>query len=169
MSGPQALLERRLLAALEAASRIELPAPWDRLRPRDAALRPAAAVLLRIAQRGDRAEMVADLRGIAEDVAARRGGREGGEQALWPQVARAIERLGTLSPGTQGVLGMALWSSPALHGSWAEVGRALRGLLPEPREPGERFLTALARSLLGALARKWTEDAQRKERKERGG
>jgi hypothetical protein len=162
MIGSREILERRLLAALGQAARVEMPVPWRTLRPREAeALRPAAAVLLRVAQRRSRKEMVQDLRDTAERVKASREGRAGGEQELWLEVAMAIERLGELSPDRTGLLGLALWGRGV---PLIELSRAFRDLRPEELTTGEPFLGAAARTLLQTLARSWTDAAREKEK-----
>jgi hypothetical protein len=158
--GAREVLERRLLAALEQAARVEMPSAWSHLRPQEA-LRPAAAVLLRVAQRGSRAEMARELRETAKRVKTGRDGRTGGEQELWPEVATAVERLGELRPDSQGLLGLELWGRGVPLG---ELASSLRDLLPAELEAGEPFLSAAARTLLQALARSWSEAAREAER-----
>jgi hypothetical protein len=154
------VVERRLLAALEQAAGVALPASW-RLQPASAKnLRPAASVLLRVAGLGCRRDMMKHLRGTAKTVAENRGDRPGGEQDLWPQVAEAIEQLGALSEGKQGFFALRLWESPGMP--LQEVWQ-LQKLLPTGFEAGDAFLNELARTLLRALAKAWQDEARRRE------
>jgi hypothetical protein len=152
------LLERRLLAALEQAAMVELPAAW-RPRPAKEALRPAAAVVLRVASCGSRDEMVRELRATAARIAANREGRLGGERELWSSLAGAIERLGETGEEAQGLLGLRLWKE--VEGvAIREIWSALRLQLPAQPAAGEDFLAALSRVLLRALARRWSDEAR---------
>ncbi len=239
------VLERRLLSALEQGAGVGLPSAWKSLRPDEANLRPAAALLLRIASQGSRQEMVKELRALATRVEENRadrkegkegiganlaselplprpssprpsspvptpppspgeegdqqerpsqvplsrgggwGGRERGrgeglgrgsseakvapmgkegeppqgeEKVLWPRLAAALEDLGKPD---QGIFALELWSE-AGRVPVDELWTSLRDLLPEDLAAGEPFLTGVARVLLRALARQWTDETRRK-------
>jgi hypothetical protein len=70
------VLERRLLAALEQGAGVALPSAWKSLCPDYANLRPAAALLLRIATLGSRKEMAEELRALAARVEENRKDRK---------------------------------------------------------------------------------------------
>lgn len=153
-----ALLERRLLAAVEQAARVELPASWRGLTSEVAALRPAAGVLLAVAECASRAEMGKRLCDMANAIESRREGRPGGEQDLWRGTAAALDRLADLRQGGTGLLGLELWREIPVP---ADAGRSLRRFLPAELEVREDFLAELARRLLRALAGRFQERARR--------
>jgi len=163
MIAARQVLERRLLASLEQGTEIELPPPWRGLRPADSNLRPAAAVLLRVAAGAGRAEMAQALRATAARVAANREGRDGGEKDLWPRVAAALDALGQTREGGAGLFGLQLWSDAAsvpVQELWVSLGDQV----PQDLEAGEPFLSEVARVLVCALARHWMEEARRQAR-----
>jgi hypothetical protein len=161
MTDAHQVFERRLLASLEQAAGVELPAAW-RQRPGTENLRPAAAVVLRVATCGSRDEMARYLRETTERIAANREGRTGGEQELWSSLAGAVGQLGETREGAAGLLGLRLWDE--VRGiPVSELWRLLRDLLPGRPAADELFLTEVARVLLRALAKRWSQDARQEE------
>lgn len=159
MIGARQVLERRLLASLEQGVGVELPSPWRDLRPSGPNLRAAAALLLRVATSTSRDRMAQALRDTAARVAKNRQGLEGAEQDLWPRVVQAIAGLGELQEGGSGLFGLRLWTeadSVPLQELWQSLGDQA----PADLEAGEPFLTEVARVLLGALARRWMNEAR---------
>lgn len=150
------VLERRLLAALESATAAGPPDAWARLEAPRGGERQAAAVLVRLAERPSREEMIEEARKIAAAVAKRREKRE--PQPLWEEVAELLEALGEGPDGAAaaGVFGLALWRR--VKGFPLEpIHQTFRGVAPDaPARP--ELLAGAARVLLRARARRWVED-----------
>ena len=156
------VFERRLLAGLEQAAGVELPAAW-RLEPKPGNLRPAAALVLRVAEAGCCREMADLLRSWAVQIGKNRQEREGGEKDLWLKLAAALEQLGgRREDGPAGLSGLRLWSEGAGL-PIAELWQPLRSFLPAAPEVREPFLTEVGRVLLRALARSWLDAARAQE------
>ncbi len=90
------VLERRLVAVLEQQSGVDMPPPWDSFRPREENLRPAAALLLRIATMKDRDAMAAELRGMAGRIRQNRKTRIAKSRTA--RTAKESRAFGSLSP-----------------------------------------------------------------------
>jgi len=163
------IVTRRFLAACEQEARIALPAGWERPQPEAGKLRQSAAVLLRVAERPDRAAMQALLDEIADRVARRQGTREDrqdrdeiGEARLWREIRTLVSRLGEMRTGARaGLFSLAV----ASHGPWSrELAAVLRTVGGTAPAAGEETLAELARILLRAKARQWSDQDKAREK-----
>jgi hypothetical protein len=163
------VVTRRFLAVCEQEAESALPAGWDGPRPETGKLRQSAAVLLLVAERPDRAAMMKLLAETADRVARRQStredrqpGQEGGEARLWRDIRTLLDRFGTIRPGTCGHL---FDLEVCSQGPWSRrLEAVLRDVGGTPPAATEETLTELARILLRAKARRWSDEDKSREK-----
>ncbi|MGH9362596.1 MAG: hypothetical protein ACRD2T_11835 [Thermoanaerobaculia bacterium] len=165
------VIRRRFLSAFEQAIWAELPPGWADLRPERGKLRRSAAVLLQVAEQPHRKAMGGLLEEIAQGVGtAREGSRrreetrareKPGEAALWRSIRELVDRAGETRPGEPNLFALELCRGQAWTGPLARLARDIGGRVPAATEEA---LTELARILLRATARKWSDEDRRSEK-----
>jgi hypothetical protein len=171
-----ALIAARFLAAFEQAAQAELPAGWERPQAEPTRRREAAAVLLAASGLASRGEMKAFFDRVAGQVAERaaakrrRPGEDGAAEepdgdrgtALWRELATLLERISRTQPRADPSL---FTLEVCARQSWIRaLARALAAAAAPPPAASEEMLTALARILLRAKARRFTLEDRRRER-----
>ncbi|MGH9361794.1 MAG: hypothetical protein ACRD2T_07735 [Thermoanaerobaculia bacterium] len=164
------VIRRRFLSAFEQTVRADLPGGWDEPVPERGKLRQSAAVLLQVAERPDREAMGK----LLDEIAGRAGGQEGAreqeareleqhaEAKLWLRLRDLVGRVGETRRGepanlfTLDLCAGQPWISPM-----AQVAREV-GVKSPPAT--EETLTELARILLRAKARQWSEEDRRRDK-----
>jgi len=159
---PASLLEARLLGALRQVTWNLLPEGWRDLEPPDGGTeRPAAALLLRIAEEPDVDAMQAAAREIHDRLVARhreRGEEEEDADPAETPWSRLVAALGALhsEDDPPHLYAFPLWSQ--LEGfPLTAIRTAFRGLAPAAPELRTAFLADVARVLLRACARSWID------------
>lgn len=185
MIAAEQVLARRLLAALELAATVELPDKWMERDPDllEGKRRSAAAVLLGLADRPGREEMLAALDSFSKRATERarqrgRGSEEAGkapnEVRFWRNLQDAIRNVGARHDDRAGGEGEASDAPVPLRqlAAWGPLGDHFQHICapfrdPVPREvpASEEVLTEIVRILLRAKARRWMDEDREHRRK----
>jgi hypothetical protein len=170
------VLARRLLAALEQAAAVDLPSPWKKLSIGKGKRRSAAAVLLGLADRSNREDMLGALKMYrlrAAERAKQRGRsadedpKETEELKLWNDLDGAIHFVSARRPGgaeadvASGddpvpLRQLAVWER--LGANFDRVCQPFRDSGPLDAPAPNELLDEIARILLRAKARTWMDE-----------
>lgn len=152
----------RVLAAIEQALIAGLPTGWRDLEAPRSREREAAAVLLRLAEHDALAEMQQTAIEAAATAAERRHDPMAGEERFWEGLKDLLARIGEgRQGGPRSVADLALWGEGPVRSLVDGVDHAFGGPAAGSGALDEETLTAVARLVLRACARRWLIEARK--------